>query len=120
MNMAAKTRQMGLVTIVDITGRIVVGEECLSLGKLIDELLHKGNVRILLNLADVQRIDTAGLAYILGGLTSARKSKGDLKLLNPRKEFQEVVQITRMLSVLEVSYDEAAAVKSFAESAKPT
>lgn len=117
MNMTAKTRQMGLVTIVDISGKIVVGEECTSLGKLVNQLLAEGRIRILLNLADVHRIDTAGLAYILSGLTSARKRNGDLKLLNPRKEFQEVVQITRLLSVLEINYDEAAAVESFAESA---
>jgi anti-sigma B factor antagonist len=117
MNMTAKTRQVGLVTIVDISGRIVLGEECTSLGKLINELLGKGHIRILLNLADVHRIDTAGLAFIMSGLTSARKRNGDLKLLNPRKDFEAVLQITRMLSVLEISHDEAAAAKSFAVSA---
>ena len=120
MNMAAKIRQVGHVTIVDISGRIVLGEECASLGKLVNELLGKGHIRILLNLADVHRIDTAGLAYILSGLTSARKRNGDLKLLNPGKEFQAVLEITRMLSILEISYDEAMAVKSFTESAKAT
>jgi len=120
MNMAAKIRQVGHVTIVDISGRIVLGEECASLGKLVNELLGKGHIRILLNLADVHRIDTAGLAYILSGLTSARKRNGDLKLLNPGKEFQTVLEITRMLSILEISYDEAMAVKSFTESAKAT
>lgn len=84
MNMTAKTRQNGLVTIVDISGRIVVGE-CTSLGKLVNELLGKGHIRTLLNLADVHRIDTAGLAYIMSGLTSARKRNGDLKVLNPSK-----------------------------------
>lgn len=117
MNMTVKTRQMGVVTIVDISGRIILGEECNSLGKLLNELLTKGRTRILLNLADVHRIDTAGLAYILSGMTSARKLTGDLKLLNPRKEFQEVMLVTRMLSILETSYDEAEAVKSFSESA---
>ena len=120
MNMAAKNRQVGHVTIVDISGRIVLGEECASLGKLVNELLGKGHIRILLNLADVHHIDTAGLAYIMSGLSSTRKRNGDLKLLNPRKEFQAVLEITRMLSVLEISYDEAMAVKSFAESTNAT
>lgn len=117
MNMTMKTRQAGLVTIVDISGRIVLGEECTSLGKLINELLDKGHNRILLNLADVHRIDTAGLAYIISGLTSARKRNGDLKLLNPRKDFENVLQITRMLCVLEIIHDETTAAKSFAASA---
>jgi anti-sigma B factor antagonist len=116
MNMTAKTRHTGSVAIVDIRGRIVLGEECVSLGRLVSDLLGKGHNKILLNLADVHRVDTAGLAYIVSGLTSARKHKGDLKLLNPAKDLQSVMEITRMLSVLDFSYDEAAAVESFTKS----
>jgi anti-sigma B factor antagonist len=117
MNMTMKTRHAGAVTIVDIRGRIVLGEECTSLAKLVSDLLGTGHNKILLNLADVHRVDTAGLAYIMAGLTSARKHNGELKLLNPAKQLQDVLEITRMLSVLEISNDEAAAVKSFTESA---
>jgi anti-sigma B factor antagonist len=120
MSMIAKTRQAGSVTIVDISGRIILGEECTSLGKLMSDLLGKGHNKILLNLADVHRIDTAGLAYIVSGLTSVRKHKGDLKLLNPRKDFQAVLEITRLLSVLDIRDDETAAVRSFTESASAT
>lgn len=116
MNMTAKTRQLGSVTIADISGRIVLGEECASLGKLVSELLSKGHTRIFLNLGDVDRIDSAGWAHILNGLTGARKHNGDLKLLDPTKDVQAVLQFTRMLTVLEVSHDEAAAIKSFTES----
>lgn len=115
MNMTARTRHTGSVTIVDISGRIVLGEECVSLGKLVSDLLGKGHNKIVLNLADVHRVDTAGLAYIVSGLTNAHKHNGDLKLLNPAKELQTVLQITRMLSVLDISYDQAAAVQSFAK-----
>ena len=117
MTMTAKTRDTGFVTIVDISGQIVLGEECVALGKLLSDLLSKGHHKILLNLADVHRIDSAGLAYILCGLTRVRKHNGDLKLLNPSKDLQSVLQLTRMLSVLDLNFDEAAAVKSFAESA---
>ncbi|HTP69985.1 MAG TPA: STAS domain-containing protein [Dongiaceae bacterium] len=120
MNMTAKTRHTGSVAIVDIRGRIVLGEECASLGKLMSDLLGKGHNKILLNLADVHRVDTAGLAHIMSGLTSARKHKGDLKLLNPAKDLQSVLEITRMLSVLDICYDEAAAIESFAQSAGGT
>jgi len=117
MNMTAKTRQKGFVTIVDISGQIVLGEESTSLGKLLSDLLGKGQKRILLNLADVHRVDTAGLAYIMSGLSNVRKHKGDLKLLNPTKDLRGVLEITRLLTVIEISDDENAAVKSFAESA---
>jgi anti-sigma B factor antagonist len=117
MTMTAKTRHAGFVTIVDISGRIVLGEECVALKKLVSDLLSKGHNKILLNLADVHQIDSAGWAYIVSGFASVRKHNGDLKLLNPREDLQSVLQLTRMLSVLDVSFDEAAAVKSFAESA---
>jgi anti-sigma B factor antagonist len=116
--MNAKTRHAGLVTIVDLCGQIVLGEECFSLGKLVRDLLAQGHNKILLNLAEVHRIDSAGLAHIFSGLTRARKSSGDLKLLNPTKDFHDVLRITQMLSVLDIFYDEAAAVKSFVESAR--
>jgi len=116
MNMTTTTRQVGLVTIVDISGRIVLGEECTSLGKLVSDLLDKGHNKILVNLADVHRVDTAGLAYIISGLTSARKRNGDLKLLNPTKDLRGVLEITRLLTVFDIKDDEVAAVRSFAES----
>ena len=120
MNMIAKNRQAGSVTVVDISGRIILGEECASLGKLMSDLLGKGHNKILLNLADVDRIDTAGLAYIVGGLTSIRKHEGDLKLLNPRKDFQAVLKITRLLTLFDIRDDEAEAIRSFRNSASAT
>ena len=87
----------------------------MCIARQISKLLSKWHTRILLNVGEVHWIDTAGLAYIMAGLTSARKRNGDLKLLNPKKNLQMVLQITRMLSVLEVSHYEAAAIKSFAE-----
>src|SRR5215475_4272789 len=116
MNMTTTTRQVGLVTIVDISGRIVLGEECISLGKLVSDLLDKGHNKILVNLADVHRVDTAGLAYIISGLTSARKRNGDLKLLNPTKDLRGVLEITRLLTVFDIKDNEVAAVSSFTES----
>ena len=118
MSLDARVRHVGLVTVVDLSGRIVLGEECVSFAKLVHDLLERGDKKILLNLADVHRIDTAGLAHIFGGVVRVRKHNGDLKLLHPRKDFQNVLQITQMLSVLETSHDEAAAIKSFPESAR--
>lgn len=67
------TRHAGSVVIVDISGQIVLGEECSSLSKLVSNLLHKGHNQILLNLADVSCIDGAGFAHLTGSLTSVRK-----------------------------------------------
>ena len=114
MNMSTSNRQIGSVTIVDIRGRIVLGEECASLSKLVSELLNRGQNRILLNLADVSCIDSAGFAYLIGSLASVRKRSGDLKLLNPPDNVRAVMQLSKLLNVFDVGEDEASAVKSFA------
>lgn len=118
MSLDARIRHAGFVTIVELSGRIVLGEECVSLGKLVSDLLERGDNKILLDLADVHRIDTAGLARIFSGMVSVRKHNGDLKLLHPREDFRNVLEITRMLSVLDTSHNEAAAIKSFVDSAR--
>jgi anti-sigma B factor antagonist len=120
MNLTANTRQVGEVTIVDISGRIILGQECSSLGRLVSGLLRDGHNKILLNLADVNRIDTAVLAYMVCAYTSARKQGGELKLLNPPEDLQAVMQITKLLRVFDVRHNEAVAVRSFGESGDMT
>ena len=114
MKMSTRNRQIGSVTIVDIRGRILLGEESASLSKLVSELLNKGHNHILLNLADVSCIDSAGFAYPIGSLASVRKRRGDLKLLNPPDDVPAVMELSKLLTVFEVGEDEASAVKSFA------
>lgn len=120
MKMTTTTRQVDFVTIVDISGQIVLGEECTSLSNLIRDLLNQGHNHILLNLADVSCIDSAGFAYLMGSLASVRKRRGELKLLNPPKKVRAVMQLGKLLTVLDVREDEAAAVRSFGESAAAT
>jgi anti-anti-sigma factor len=93
MKMTTTTRQADFVTVVDISGPIVLGEECTSLSNLISDLLNQGHNQILLNLADVSCIDSAGFAYPIGSLTSVRKRRGELKLLNPTKKVQGIMQL---------------------------
>jgi anti-sigma B factor antagonist len=114
MKMSTSKRHIGSVTIVDIRGRIVLGEESASLSKLVSELLNKGHNHILLNLADVSCIDSAGFAYLIGSLASVRKRRGDLKLLNPSDNVRAVMQLSKLFTLFEVGEDEASAVKSFA------
>jgi len=101
---------------VDISGRIVLGEESAALRALIGDLVKNGQKKILLNLADVHYIDSAGLGHLVATFSSVRKQGGELKLLNLTNKVHDVLQITRLYTVFDVSDNEAAAIKSFAQS----
>ena len=116
MNMTTSTREVGGVTIVDISGRIVLGEERAALRALVGDLLSKGHKKILFNLADVNYIDSSGLGHLVSAFTSVRKQDGELKLLNLTKKVHDVMQITKLYTVFDIMDDEAAAVRSFGQS----
>jgi anti-sigma B factor antagonist len=120
MNMLTSTRQVGGVAIVDISGRIVLGEECASLRKLVCDLVSDGHNQILFNLAEVNYIDSAGLGQMVSAFTSVRKQGGELKLLNLTNKVHDLMQITRLYTVFDIRDDEAVAVKSFALSTAAT
>lgn len=120
MHMITSTRQAGGVTIVDIRGRIVLGEESAALRDLVCDLLSKGHKKILLNLGDVNYIDSSGLGNLVSALASVRKQEGELKLLNLTNKVHNVMQITRLYTVFDIMDDEAVAVKSFGQSAAAT
>ena len=117
MDMTTSVRQAGGITIVDISGKIVLGQESAALRELICELLSKGQKKILLNLGDVNYIDSSGLGTLVGSFTSARKQGGELKLLNLTHKVHDVMQITKLYTVFEILDNEAAAEKSFGQSA---
>jgi anti-sigma B factor antagonist len=117
MGMTTSTRQVGGVTIVDIKGRIVLGEESASVRDVIRDLLSKGHKEILLNLGAVDYIDSMGLGSLVGAFTSVRKQGGELKLLNLTSKVTDLMQITRLYTVFEIMNDEAVGVKSFGQSA---
>jgi anti-sigma B factor antagonist len=120
MNMITSVRQAGLVTIVDISGRIVLGEESSSLRDLATDLLTKGNKMILFNLHDVEHIDTSGLGLLISTLGRARKQGGEVKLLNLPQKIEDVMQITKLYTVFDILNDEATAISSFGQSASAT
>jgi anti-sigma B factor antagonist len=113
MRLTTNTRQADSVTIVDISGRIVLGEETASLRSLLSDLLSKGHNKILLNLADVDYIDSSGIGYLVRALSSVRSHKGELKVLNPAKNVQDVLQKANLCRILDVKDDEAVALRSF-------
>jgi anti-sigma B factor antagonist len=120
MNMTATTRQVGGVTIVDISGRIVLGEESAALRDLVRDLLSKGHKKILFNLGDVNYIDSSGLGHMVSAFTSVRKQEGELKLLNLTNKVHDLLQITKLYTVFDIMDDEDTAVKSFSQSAAAT
>ena len=113
MRLTTTTRQAGPVTILDISGRIILGQETASLRNLVGDLLINGHNKILLNLAAVDYIDSAGVGYLVGALASVRNHNGELKVLNPTKNVQDVMQRTKLYSILEIKDDEATALGSF-------
>ena len=113
MSMKATIRQVNAVTVVDLSGRITLGEGCTQLRELIRDLLSKGHNKLLLNLADVTYIDSSGIGELVSGFTAVSNQGGQLKLLNLTKKVHDLLQITKLLTVFDVHEDEAKAVASF-------
>ncbi len=113
MSFTTITRQVNGVTIVDISGQIVLGEESAALRVLVCDLLGEGQRRILLNLGDVDYIDSTGLGHPVSAVASVRKVKGELKLLKLTNKVHGVLQITRLHTIIDIIDDEAAAIESF-------
>ena len=111
--MKISTRQVDGVTIVDCSGRITLGDGSVTLRETVTQLLGKGEKKILLNLGDVNYIDSSGIGELVSAFTTVRKQGGDLKLLNLTKKVHDLLQITKLYTVFDVKDDEAVAVKSF-------
>ena len=117
-----KVRLRGDVTILDLSGRISVGEALafgpgsgVVLGDVIGELAKKGQRKVLLNLKDVKYIDSSGIGDVVRSFTSLRRQGGQLKLLSPAPMVLEVLRITHLQKILEIKDDESLAVQSFSE-----
>jgi anti-sigma B factor antagonist len=111
--MKISTRQVDGITIVDCSGRITLGEGSVTLRETVTQLLGKGEKKILLNLGDVNYIDSSGIGELVSAFTTVRKQGGDLKLLNLTKKVHDLLLITKLYTVFDVKDDEAVAVKSF-------
>lgn len=109
----ATCREVGLVTIVDLSGRISLGEGSALLRKTIRDLLEGGQTKILLNLGDVNYIDSSGIGELVSGFTAVRSREGELKLLNLTKKVHDLLQITKLFTVFDVFTDEGTAVNSY-------
>ena len=106
-------REVSHVTILDVKGRIVLGDETHQLRLAVRDLIEQGKKKIILNLAEVDYIDSSGVGELVGAFTAVRGSGGELKLLNLSQKVQDVLHITKLYTVFDVRDDEFKAVKSF-------
>ncbi len=107
-------REVNGVSVIDLEGRIVLGEESNSFRERVKSLLAAGKKKIVLNLANVSYIDSAGLGTLVATFHSARSQGATLKLANLGQKFKEVLQVTKLMTVFDTYDNEAAAVQSFA------
>lgn len=112
MNMVLKARRLDDVVILDLSGRITMGEGTVVVRDQIQRLLAGGDRKFLLNLADVDYIDSSGLGELVTAFTTVRNSEGQLKLLNLTRRVQDLLQITKLLTVFEVFNSETEALKT--------
>ena len=116
MSIKASTRQVDEITVVDLSGRITLGEGSTVLRDTVRELLGRGQKKILLNLGDVTYIDSSGIGELVSGFTTVANQGGQLKLLNLTKKVHDLLQITKLYTVFEVHNEEAGAIRSFSTS----
>jgi anti-sigma B factor antagonist len=106
-------RQAGDVTILDLDGKVTIGEGSVALRNAIRRLLGDGKTKILMNLAGVGYIDSSGIGELVSSFTAVNKEGGTLKLLNLTQKIQDLLAITKLLTVFDVYDDEATALSSF-------
>ena len=114
MSVKLNTRQVGDVSVIDVAGRITLGEGSSALRDTLRSLVSSNHKKILLNLGEVSYIDSSGIGELVSGFTTVTNQGGQLKLLNLTKRVKDLLQITKLYTVFDVHEDEAGAVRSFA------
>jgi len=113
LNLKTSSRLVDSVVIVDIVGELRLGEGTGILRDVVHDLVGKGYSNILLNLAAVRHIDSAGVGELMSCFTSIRNQGGHLKLMNLNKNVHNLLQITKLYTIFEIEEDESTAIKSF-------
>ena len=117
MALTIKTRRTGSVAIVDLSGKITMGENTGILRDELRSLASQGSKNILLNMKDVSYVDSAGLGELVGAYTTAANQGGSVKLLHPQGKMKDLLQITKLHTVFPTFEDEQQGVGSFGTSA---
>jgi anti-sigma B factor antagonist len=113
MSLKFTTRQVDGVTILDLSGRITLGEGSVTLRDAVRHTLSQGSKNILLNLADVDYIDSSGLGELVSAFTTVKNQGGELKLLSLTAKVHDLLQITKLYTVFDIKDDEASAIAAF-------
>jgi len=113
MSMNMKTRHVNGTTILDLSGRITLGEGSVTIRDEVRNVLATGSNKILLNLGDITYIDSSGIGELVSAFTSVKNGGGELKLLNLTKKVHDLLQITKLYTVFDVKDDEASAIAAF-------
>ena len=117
--MKSISRKSNGVTILDLSGRMTLGEDTILLRETIRDLISHEHKMILLNLSDVPYIDSSGIGELVSAFTTVKKVGGELKLLNLTKKVRDVLQVTKLYTVFDVYLDEAGAIHAFRKVAAP-
>ena len=113
MSVKLNTRQIGDVSVVDVAGRITLGEGSSALRDTLREMVNKGQKKILLNLGEVSYIDSSGIGELVSAFTTVTNGGGQLKLLNLTKRVKDLLQITKLYTVFDVHESEVSAIRAF-------
>jgi anti-sigma B factor antagonist len=106
-------REVGDVTVLDLSGKITIGEGSVQLREAVRGLLERGKKQVLINLGGVDYVDSSGIGELVSCFTTTKNQGGQLKLLNLTKKIRDLLQITKLLTVFETFDDEAEAIRSF-------
>ena len=113
MSFKATSREIGGITVIDMNGRITLGEGSDLLRSLIRKNLETGHKNMIMNLAEINYIDSTGLGELVSGYRQVKSQGGELKLLNLNKKVSDLLQITKLYTVFDIHNDEAQAVAGF-------
>lgn len=113
MSAIVNTRQVDGVQVVDVSGRITLGEGSSAVRDVLRDLIGKGEKKILLNLSEVSYIDSSGIGELVSGYTTISNQSGTLKLVGLTKRVKDLLQITKLYTVFDVHEEEAHAIRSF-------
>jgi anti-sigma B factor antagonist len=113
MSMKVAIRQVDGITILDLSGRITLGEGSITLRDSVRDVLAKGSKKILLNLGQITYIDSSGIGELVSAFTSVKNGGGELKLLNLTQKVHDLLQITKLYTVFDVWDNEASAITAF-------
>jgi anti-sigma B factor antagonist len=114
MSMKVAIRQVDGITILDLSGRITLGEGSITLRDSVRDVLAKGSKKILLNLGQITYIDSSGIGELVSAFTSVKNAGGELKLLNLTQKVHDLLQITKLYTVFDIWDNEASAITAFA------